>query len=793
MMFIKTLAIFVDIASLKESCTFVYICVAFFRKLISIDNMGTTIRIFDKIQFFFALRDLRRKNLKAIILLLLAAISYTSWSQDVWLQNHFAPNNGCNLSNSEVVTVLINNNSASFIPSNSITVSYSIDGGAPVSENLMVNLLPGASWNFTFTVQANLSSCGSHTVSVWTTYGPDTNPLNNTQNWTVQNDCTITPGTVTSDILVCEGVNSGNLNLTGWSNGTISSWEYSINGGTSWLPIGNTTTTYAYNNVSTETMYRVQIEGGFCADNTSGIATISVQPQPVQGVMNSDMTLCIDNGNGNLNITGLNSAVNYWEYSDNSGGSWNPIANPLDSYSFSGITTETWYRAQIEGGVCADILSNIAIIQIDQLSVGGTMLSDQTICLGDDADLTLTGSNGTILNWQWTEDFVTWTPISNTTPNYTTPNLISTTFYKAEVQNGVCASEESNVIEVTVVNPPIGGNVTTSADLCENVATGVLSLSGSFGTIVDWEFSDDFGGTWNSTGTNLTTYDYVMLTDSTWFRVIIDGGVCGMTISDTAVINVVPNSVAGFLTKDTSFCIGDSTTLYLTGSIGTSITWEESEDLISWTAISTNPDSLRVIPGVTTHYRVTVQNEFCPSEFTDTITVTVFQLPIVDAGLDAYILQGDTVQLLGSGGIVGVWTPITELSDPNIPDPLCFASTSTTYTYSVMDINGCMNSDDVFVEVEVPFVPSLDIKNVVTMNNDGYNDTWILQGIQDYPNTAVRVFNLYGKQVYTNDNYQNEWDGTFNGKRLSNGTYNYVVIVEGEEPITGNLTLLGNE
>src|SRR5690606_27390837 len=104
-------------------------------------------------------------------------------------------------------------------------------------------------------------------------------------------------------------------------------WEYSTNGGSSWLPIGNTTTTYAYNNINTETMYRVQIEGGFCADNTSGVATISVQPQPVQGVMNSDMTLCIDNGNGNLNISGLNSAVNYWEYSDNSGGSWNNIIN----------------------------------------------------------------------------------------------------------------------------------------------------------------------------------------------------------------------------------------------------------------------------------------------------------------------------------------------------------------------------------------------------------------------------------------------------------------------------------
>ncbi len=126
---------------------------------------------------------------KLLLLFCFLLFSILAYSQDVWLQNHFSPNSGFRLSNSETVTVLINNNSAVIMPSNTITVKYQVDNGTVVSQLLSSNLTPGASWNFSFTVKADLSTFGAHTIKVWVERPGDTNLLNNELTWTVNNTC----------------------------------------------------------------------------------------------------------------------------------------------------------------------------------------------------------------------------------------------------------------------------------------------------------------------------------------------------------------------------------------------------------------------------------------------------------------------------------------------------------------------------------------------------------------------------------------------------------------------------
>ena len=45
------------------------------------------------------------------------------------------------------------------------------------------------------------------------------------------------------------------------------------------------------------------------------------------------------------------------------------------------------------------------------------------------------------------------------------------------------------------------------------------------------------------------------------------------------------------------------------------------------------------------------------------------------------------------------WTPTSSLSNPNIADPIASPTTSTTYTVTVTDANGCTATDDVVVDV----------------------------------------------------------------------------------------------
>lgn len=730
-------------------------------------------------------------QLVILLLLLLIPTSYLQ-AQDVWLQNHFAPNSGCNLTATQPVNVLINNNSATVMAANTITVSFKVDNGPVTNELLSVNLFPGASWNYTFTSQANLSACGPHTMKVWVARVGDANQLNDTLTWAVQNDCTIIPGSVTTDITVCEGANSGTLNLAGWTNGTINDWQYSDNGGTNWYGIGANGTSHNYSNLTTTTMYRVIEEGGYCPDDTSGIATVTIQAPPVAGTVDADMTLCEDAGNGNLSIVGAVGSVNFWEYSDDNGSNWYPIANTTTSHAFSGLTADQWFRAQIEGGVCPDVWTDTAVVTIDALSVPGTMMSDETICTGSSVNLSLTGNNGVINSWEYSEDMIGWTTIANTTGTYTTPNLTQTTYYRANVQNGVCAEDQSTMVIVTVVPEPVGGVLNTNLSVCKAVATGTLTLNGYSGTILDWEASLDHGVSWVSLGSSANTYNYTGLTDTTLYRVIVDGGACGTTYSDTAYINVIEDSYAGILAIDTAICEGGFADLTLTGEVGTSILWESSTNMTTWSPFAANQTVLTVSPITTTYYRVTVQNLSCPTDIGNSVTVIVYPLPVVDAGPDLQINEGDTVQLNGTGGALGIWTPPFNMSDQNIPDPDCWPNVTTTYTYSVISLDGCLSEDDVTITVIPIKIPTYDIKNVLTVNGDGYNDFWIIEGVEDFAFTEVEVFNIYGKEVYSNSDYRNEWDGTYKGKNLPDGTYYYRVFIDGTE-FKGNLTILGNE
>ena len=84
---------------------------------------------------------------------------------------------------------------------------------------------------------------------------------------------------------------------------------------------------------------------------------------------------------------------------------------------------------------------------------------------------------------------------------------------------------------------------------------------------------------------------------------------------------------------------------------------------------------------------------------TDTVTITVNPLPTVDAGADATLCLGQTVQLNVTGADTYVWSPTTGLSDSNIFNPTAEPTVPTEYIAEGTDINGCSNSDTVFVDL----------------------------------------------------------------------------------------------
>src|SRR5207248_4991983 len=84
-------------------------------------------------------------------------------------------------------------------------------------------------------------------------------------------------GTTSGSATVCASSNSGSITLSG-QTGSVINWQFSIDGGTNWTDISNTTTTQAYSNLTQTTIYRAVVQSGLCSPVFSSLTTINVTP-----------------------------------------------------------------------------------------------------------------------------------------------------------------------------------------------------------------------------------------------------------------------------------------------------------------------------------------------------------------------------------------------------------------------------------------------------------------------------------------------------------------------------------
>jgi gliding motility-associated-like protein len=94
--------------------------------------------------------------------------------------------------------------------------------------------------------------------------------------------------------------------------------------------------------------------------------------------------------------------------------------------------------------------------------------------------------------------------------------------------------------------------------------------------------------------------------------------------------------------------------------------------------------------------------------------------------------------------------------------------------------------------------PRFIIPQAISPNGDGLNDTWFIDGIENYPNNTVTIFSRWGDVVYKVSGYDNTnilWQGEFlNGKDTENsevpdGTYFYEIQLNGKSKISGFVVL----
>ncbi len=90
----------------------------------------------------------------------------------------------------------------------------------------------------------------------------------------------------------------------------------------------------------------------------------------------------------------------------------------------------------------------------------------------------------------------------------------------------------------------------------------------------------------------------------------------------------------------------------------------------------------------------------------------------------------------------------------------------------------------------------LDIPGVFTPNNDNSNDTWKVKPLgnsERYSRAITRVFNTRGVLVFESNGFEKEWDGSYRGQAMPEGTYYFTIDLNlnyATEKMRGTITIL---
>ena len=269
---------------------------------------------------------------------------------------------------------------------------------------------------------------------------------------------------------------------------------------------------------------------------------------------------------------------------------------------------------------------------------------------------------------------LTWSPstgLSCTLCDSTTASPTYSTTYKVVGTNSLGCTDSATV--TVTIDTPATVNVTARpSTICAGDSTNLLGRGSN--TYLWYPSGTISCATCDSTFAKPTT-------TTTYTIVGTDIRGCTDTEAVTVTVNARP-----VITLDSTLTICSGRSVRLKAHGGTSYTWRP-------TSACATCDSNVVTPTSTTVYRVTGTNaNGCKDSATATITVN--PLPDIQIDSSQSICPGTTVTLIARGGTNYTWSSGATGTTQSVTP-----STTTRYSITGTDANGCVNTDTVTITV----------------------------------------------------------------------------------------------
>lgn len=364
--------------------------------------------------------------------------------------------------------------------------------------------------------------------------------------------------------------------------------------------------------------------------------------------------------------------------------------------------------------------------------------------------------------WQQSTDNVTWTDIPGAITNtYTTPNLTSTRYYRTKVAqdaanlSNLSCSTLSNVFWVNVLSKPLAPVSDGDIIICSNEPVSPLSVTVGPGEHVNW-YSALTGGT--LVAANTTTFTPAV--PGTYYAEAYTAPTCTSNTRTPVTLNIRAGVV---LSADETIhlCAGQTVELDA-GVTGMTYVWLPGGELTQKITVSGT--------GI---YTVTATS---PDGCEDSKKFFVYshQIPVIaDVLLDGttitVITQGDSFYQYSIDGV--------NYQNSN----MFFNIRGGIYTVYVKDISLCGQDQYEFLMIVIP--------KFFTPNQDGYHDTWEVEGMEFIPEGTAAIFDRYGKLITVLSSAMPKWDGTYNDRELPSTDYWYKVSLKEGKEYLGHFSL----
>jgi gliding motility-associated-like protein len=398
-----------------------------------------------------------------------------------------------------------------------------------------------------------------------------------------------------------------------------------------------------------------------------------------------------------------------------------------------------------------------------QISTCSIMAGSSAFCLGDSTTLSV---NNNLAIW-WSDGTTNQSSIQ-VQPTQTTTYIVT-------VSDGVGTCTDSITIQVN--NPQI--NAGSDLSVCEGetatlTATGADTYAWDNGFVNGQPFTPTVDGYYTVIGTDTlgcsntvsVFLDVLQPTSSTISPVSCDT----YTAPDNEVYTtsgqysaIIPNAAGCDSTITINLTVNNSNSGTDTKTACDSYMWIDGN---SYTTSTNSPT-------------FTLQNaNGCDS--TVTLNLTINKLQGLNAGNDITACQGDNITLNALGATTYSWTSGASNGVAFVPQV-----GPTIYTVIGTDDNGCTAMDSLSVLVEY----CLEIPGGISPNGDNNNDTWTINGLNQFPNSKALIFDRWGQKVFSGDATNPTWNGTYEGKELPTADYYYIIELGNGETFNGVVTL----